>query len=198
MSVLPNHTALREWASIIEAVSAGRQILLVRKGGIAENGFRVEAQRFYLLPTYLHQKEKQFKTEERRFFSATDRADTNPDHVPVSIWCEVADVFQIRDLDRLIALDPFLIFTSDTIHERYRFRPTEAVHVIAVRGYRLPAAVTVKMRPEYAGCRSWISLEEQIDVAGSEAVLGDGEFSRRLEEVRVSLSNERADASLLK
>lgn len=187
MNVVPNHTALREWASIIEAISAGRQILLVRKGGIAENGFQVEAQRFYLLPTYLHQKEKQFKTEERGFFAATDRPDTNPGEVPISLWCEVADVVQIRELDRLVALDPFLIFTADTIHERYRFRPTEAVHVIAVRGYKLPSPVMIRMLPEYGGCRSWISLEEKIDIAGSEVVLDEEEFSRRLGEVRASL-----------
>jgi len=188
MKILPNHTALREWASVIEALTQGRQIVLLRKGGIADSSFAVEASRFYLLPTYLHQKEKQFKAADRHFFAATDRSDSNPDRVPVSIWCEVAATFQVREIDRLLALDPFLIFTAETIHERFRFRPDQAVHVIAVRAFELALPVSVDMRPEYAGCRSWISLEEEIDVSGSKAVLGDSEFAERLDALRSSLS----------
>ena len=34
MNKLPNHTALKEWASVIAALGRGEQIILIRKGGI--------------------------------------------------------------------------------------------------------------------------------------------------------------------
>ena len=50
--------ALQEWAAICERLGDGRQVCIVRKGGIHERGggiFALEHDRFALLPTYLHQ-----------------------------------------------------------------------------------------------------------------------------------------------
>ena len=55
MKTLPNHTALKEWQSVIAALGRGDQIILIRKGGIADAGFAVEANRFYLFPTKFHE-----------------------------------------------------------------------------------------------------------------------------------------------
>ena len=50
--------ALKEWAVVVRAVREGRQILLLRKGGLAdENGvFQLKEREFFLYPTYEHQK----------------------------------------------------------------------------------------------------------------------------------------------
>ena len=49
--------ALKEWAVVCRALEEGRQVLLLRKGGILEyrQGFKVEHNRFMLFPTYEHQ-----------------------------------------------------------------------------------------------------------------------------------------------
>src|SRR5215831_9477184 len=49
--------AFKEWAVICEALALGRQALILRKGGIAENSgsFRLEHTQFWLFPTYIHQ-----------------------------------------------------------------------------------------------------------------------------------------------
>jgi hypothetical protein len=49
--------ALKEWATLCRALETGRQIILLRKGGIYESAgeFEVEHRRFLLFPTYLHQ-----------------------------------------------------------------------------------------------------------------------------------------------
>lgn len=180
MTKIENHTALKEWAAVDAALAAGDQIVLIRKGGIADARFGVEAERFYILPTYLHQREKQFKPEFQHFFHATNRLDDGGPDVPVNVWCEVAAVFRIDDLDRLLALEPFVIFTSETIRERYAFRPDQAVHVIAVRTWRLSEPKIVANRPEYVGCRSWISVEEEIGLDHSTAAVGEEEFAKRL------------------
>ena len=56
---LPNHTTLKEWSTVIDALSRGEQVILIRKGGIADPKFGVEADRFYLYPTYFHQQKSE-------------------------------------------------------------------------------------------------------------------------------------------
>ena len=60
--MLPNRcqVALKEWAVTVNALAEGAQILLLRKGGIHEEGkdFRVIHPEFLLYPTYEHQREK--------------------------------------------------------------------------------------------------------------------------------------------
>ena len=50
--------ALKEWAVTCQALAEGQQILLLRKGGIHEDGkdFRVVHREFLLYPTFEHQK----------------------------------------------------------------------------------------------------------------------------------------------
>ena len=184
---IANHTALKEWAAVISAIGSGDQILLLRKGGIAEPAFDVEATRFYLLPTYLHQKEKQFKPSSLDHFTRTDRGNVNPPQLPVEVWCETRKTWQVSSLEKLLKLDPFLIFTSETILERFRFRADQAVHVVAVRGFVLPSWQMVASRDEYAGCRSWVSVDEEIDTDGSTPALSDDAFGKRLREVELIL-----------
>src|SRR5512138_2779668 len=50
-------TAFKEWAIVVDALGRGEQILILRKGGIAEGrgGFRPEHTRFLLFPTAFHE-----------------------------------------------------------------------------------------------------------------------------------------------
>lgn len=183
MNTTADNIALKEWASVCSAVGTGDQIILLRKGGIHERNFGVQAPEFLLFPTYLHQKERQFKPQFVQHLDATrDRSEDDPT-VEISLWCRVAAAFEVTELQKLLALERFVIFSDDTIRERYSFRPDQAVRVIAVRAMRLPAAVAVDNKKSYAGCRSWIKIAEQIDLSGSTPVLADDEFALRLEEI---------------
>ena len=66
---LPNELkiALKEWASVCAALGDGRQIILLRKGGIYESAgeFEIEHRQFVLFPTYLHQKAEMLKESEQ-------------------------------------------------------------------------------------------------------------------------------------
>ena len=166
MTKLPNHTALKEWASAIDALGRGAQVILIRKGGIADPTFGVEAERFYLFPTNFH-----------------DGGGAPPRAVPITHWCEAVRTWRVRDLDALHRLEPLVVFDRDTLETRYRFRADQAIHVIGVRTYRLARPATVAMTDDYAGCRSWVSLDEEIDVDGSVPVLSEGELAARMEEI---------------
>lgn len=187
MATIAHHATLKEWAAVISALCSGDQLLLLRKGGIADARFGVEAPAFYLFPTYLHQKEKQFKPSFLHHFHSTDRSDAEPESVDVVAWAEVMDTFRITELDALRRLDPFVVFTRDTIDERYHFRPDQAVHAITVRCWKLARPARVVVRREYQGCRSWISIDEPVAIDGSIPVLSDEEILLRRHAIRSAI-----------
>jgi hypothetical protein len=170
MRTIPNHTALKEWASVIEALGRGEQIILIRKGGLADRSFGVEADRFYLFPTNYH-----------------DAGGGEPAHVRITHWAEVLKTWQFRDAAMLDRLESLTILDREAIETRYRFRPDQAINVIAVRTFVLPAPVLIAMTTEYAGCRSWVSLDEQIDIDGSIPALSEEESEARVAAVEATL-----------
>jgi hypothetical protein len=163
MNKIPNHTALKEWASIIEALGRGDQVVLIRKGGLADQSFGVEASRFYLFPTNYH-----------------DAGGAEPRHVRITHWAEAVKTWQIRDVEMLQRLETLTILDREVIDTRYRFRPDQAINVIAVRAYKLATPADVAMKPEYAGCKSWVSVDEEIDIDGSLPALRDDEMQSRI------------------
>src|ERR1043166_4953667 len=88
MNKLPNHTALKEWSNVIDALGRGDQVILIRKGGIADPKFGVEAERFYLYPTFFHQQQSE------------------PEDVTITHWCEVVRSRRVNDLETLYRLEP--------------------------------------------------------------------------------------------
>jgi len=159
---LPNHTALKEWSSVIDALSQGRQVILIRKGGIADPKFGVEAERFYLYPTYFHQQQSE------------------PGEVTITHWCEVVRTWRVREIEPLVSL---VVIPRDALEARYRFRPDQALHVIGVRTFALPQPRTITVKPDYLGCKSWVSIDDEIDIDGSTPVMSEEELAARLDQV---------------
>ena len=73
--------AFKEWAIVVDALGSGRQIIILRKGGISEGrrGFQVDHAEFLLYPTRVHQEsESVLETVADRFDSARDARRTPP------------------------------------------------------------------------------------------------------------------------
>jgi hypothetical protein len=172
MKKIPNHTALKEWKSVIDALGSGAQIVLVRKGGLADQSFGVEAQRFYLFPTNYH-----------------DAGGSEPTHVRITHWAEAVKTWQIRDAAMLPRLEALTILDQAAIETRYRFRRDQAINVIAVRAYRLANPADVVMKAEYSGCRSWVSIDEEIDIDGSVAALSDDTLDAQINSIDMLLTD---------
>jgi hypothetical protein len=171
MNKLSNHTALKEWSNVIESLGRGEQVLLIRKGGIADPHFGIEADRFYLYPTYFHQGE----TDPRTL-------------VAITHWVEVVRTWMVRDMDAVERLQPFVDIPRETLEARYHFRPDQALYVIAVRSFALPEPVEVQYREDYGGCRSWISVDDEIDVTGSRPVLSEADLQAKIESIDALLT----------
>ena len=171
MNKLPNHAALKEWSNVVAALGRGEQVILVRKGGIADPHFGVEADRFYLYPTYFHQGESEARPG-----------------VTITHWCEVVQTWSVRDFELLERLAPLVVMPRETLEARYRFRPDQALYVIALRTWKLATPAEVRYRDEYGGCKSWISVDEEIDVEGSRPVLPESELQAKIESVDALLT----------
>ena len=74
--------ALKEWSAAVHALLEGRQTVLLRKGGIAEKRFAVEADEFMLFPTVAHSHAERVRLEHRDLLSAS-ALDSTEDQVVI-------------------------------------------------------------------------------------------------------------------
>lgn len=163
---IANHTALKEWSNVVVALGSGAQTILIRKGGIADPSFGVEADRFYLYPTYFHQGESEARPS-----------------VSVTHWAELVRTWIVREETVLRTLEPFVVLPRETLAARYNFRPDQALYVIALRVWQLASPATVDWSEGYGGCRSWISLDDEIEIDGSKQVLNESELLSRISQI---------------
>ena len=195
--------AFKEWAVTVRALAEGEQLITLRKGGIRERDkhFRLEHERFFLYPTFDHQRNDLVRESHRpelqraleegvwpdgeppaRALTA-DGGIRQPDRVRIRAWAEVAGHFTINDPRCVDALSPFYVWTPDYAEKRLAWKRRHPLHVLLLRTYRIPRPVTVKVKEEYAGCMSWLELQRDLPFEGT-PVLSDEEFERAAEEIQ--------------
>jgi hypothetical protein len=161
--------AFKEWAGVCEALASGRQGLILRKGGIAEgpSGFVPEHRAFWLLPTITHEAEQGLRVPSPRRETPEGAAD-------LGAFAVIEDIEYIDDLGRLGRLEPFHVWTAETVRKRFAYR-RPGLWVLGVRVHRRAEPYRVLLDAEQAGCRSWVSLKEPLPTAGLVPVLADDE-----------------------
>ena len=194
--------AFKEWAVTVRALSEGEQLLTLRKGGIREENkhFSVEHDRFFLYPTFDHQRSdlvrESHRPELRRALEegvwpdgeppahalTQDGGIQQPERVRIRAWAEVAGHWTVDDARAVDALAPFTVWTTDYAEKRLQWKRRHPLHVVLLRTYRIPRPVTVKVRDQYGGCRSWLEIARDLPFEGT-PVLSDEEFDRAAEEI---------------
>jgi hypothetical protein len=178
--------ALKEWASVCHALETGRQLVLLRKGGILDNKgqFELENREFLLFPTYLHQKRELLKPSERATF---EERTEEPSHVDISSSAVVTDVVMIKSRAQVDAIDDLHVWTAPHIDMRFAYKPRAPLYLVVLRAYRLAKTVSLTNTPEYAGCRSWVPLDEPVSTTGAGPALDDDAFQTRRAELMTRL-----------
>ena len=121
--------AFKEWAVTVRALAEGEQLVTLRKGGIREpeKHFALEHDRFFLYPTFDHQRgdlvRESHRPELRRALEEGVWADgeppphavlragaiQQPDRVRIRAWAEVAAAWTVTDRRVVDGLSPFYV-----------------------------------------------------------------------------------------
>ncbi len=170
--------AFKEWAGICRALIRGRQSVILRKGGIAEESGRFEPEHrvFWLYPTRLHEPVQGLRED-----VSGDEADRSiePGVVPIQALATVDQVLYLDDERVLKDLEPFHVWTEETVRKRFVYR-TPGLWVLGVRVWAWNEPRLIADRPEYSGCRSWVPLAEEISTRGLAPVLDDARHGERI------------------
>jgi len=172
---------------VIASLARGTQIFLLRKGGIVEasRGFEPRHAEFLLFPTFEHQHARYLKPEYADLLGDGAPSET---HVRITHFARATDV--LRAPPSAAVLAGCHVWNEEFFRQRYEYRPDLPLFLLVVRAYRLAQPDDIPLRPAYAGCKSWVPLNEDVPTAAGEPVLGDAEFATRRRELVARLPSE--------
>ena len=100
----------------------------------------------------------------------------------IRAWAQVAGSWTITDRRTVDALAPFHVWTTDYAEKRLAWKRRHPLNVLLLRTFRIPRPVTVRVKDEFGGCRSWLEITRDLPFEGT-PVLSDEEFERAAEEI---------------
>lgn len=184
-----HNRAFKEWAAACQAMRDGRQILLIRKGGIREEGgiFTINDTEFFLMPTFEHQNAALLQAE---FQPLLKENQSPPDihSVVLDTYAVVDTILTTQDEVKVNAVSGEYIWNAEYVKQRFDFNPYDPLYLLILRVYRLKQPVTIPLLPEYVGCRSWVTLDRLISTAGATPSVPDAEFAKRRSELLKAIS----------
>ena len=182
---------LKEWAVTVRALDRGTQILLLRKGGIREEKkhFEVRYPDFLLYPSYEHQRQDLLKPESHADLEETLEGWEGDATVTFTHWARVQEVMEVLEQEKVDALSPLHIWTNDYARYRLHWKPRFPLHILLLRVFRLDQPKTLPVADYYAGCKSWVDLEEAVPLGVSHPVLDEVSFLQRVEAVHERLGS---------
>ena len=188
--------AFKEWHVIVEALGAGEQILILRKGGISEgrDGFQVHAFRFWLFPTHFHAQREKTKPAAARFAppsgasasgspasdpSSAAIAHSTSDRIELRYFADLVHTAFLTDWPAVARLDPHHLWTETTVRERFDWSKPAGLHALVVRVHKLATPLILPLTADMGGCKSWIDLPCAFGSQPSQSVLPDTAFHQR-------------------
>jgi hypothetical protein len=181
--------ALKEWAIICKALEDGRQILLLRKGGIMEyrKGFEVKHNEFLLYPTFEHQSMESIKAEykeklkeileEQNKYTKKEKdkdkgyKNFNIDNTNIiKLFAKVEDVVEISEKVTLAELRDYHIWSDEYVMMRMNYNPSKPMSILLLRIYKIKEPLIIDINDKWSGCKSWIDIEKDVDIQNSHKV----------------------------
>ena len=184
--------ALKEWAIICKALEDGKQMLLLRKGGIMEyrKGFEVKHNEFLLYPTFEHQSIESIKDEYKEkikeiseehnisYYNNRKKIDENDNNFNttsnniIKLLAKVEDVIEISDKFTISELRDYHIWSDEYVTMRMNYNPSKPMNVLLLRIYKIRKPLIVDINDKWAGCKSWIDIETDREFLNSHKLKG--------------------------
>ena len=177
--------ALKEWAIVGQALADGRQVVLLRKGGLLdEDGhFALEHPSFWLLPTWLHQERGLVKAAHQDLWNATPReTDENAKIAYLRHFARVERVWKLDESAEDALKEVPHIWSAHHLDLRFGYQPDKTLLCAAVRVYVAEAPIRYQLREQDLGCRSWVEMSEPVSADVRPAISDEG-FATRMEQV---------------
>ena len=182
--------ALKEWAITGHALAQGRQIILLRKGGLLDEdgSFALEHSEFWLLPTWLHQERGLVKAADQDLWNQTPREpDESAKIAYLRQYARVERVWQLHE-DAQSALQEIPhIWSAHYLDLRFGYQSDKPLLCAALRVYQAQQPARYELGAGDLGCRSWVEMALPIEAQVRPAI-GDAEFGARLERIAHVLS----------
>ncbi|MSQ25640.1 MAG: DUF1802 family protein [Dehalococcoidia bacterium] len=185
-----NATALKEWSSVVEALKTGRQIILLRKGGLADKGkvFAVEDSEFFLYPSYVHQQVDYVRHDFLDDFARATTPVAPEGQVRFDCYAVVHQSIAVDSEAALLRLAGQHIWNDDFIRHRLQWKPDHPAWVVLLRAYALAQPVLAADQKRYHGCRSWFQLEDALATGHATPVLSYAAFTTKAAAVQQALA----------
>ncbi len=157
--------ALKEWSIVCRALESGRQSILLRKGGILEykEGFEISQKIFLLYPTLEHQSREYLQQnylQEIELLLKNNGPNFNQDKInTITILARIEGMQEFNDETKLSKLEKYHIWNEKYVNMRMSYNPKKPMNALLLRIYKLPEPISVKVNPEWAGCKSWINID---------------------------------------
>lgn len=182
-SIQSTRVAFKEWSLVCDALAAGTQSLLLRKGGIAEgrDGFAFRQDRFWFFPTRFHTQRDLVTTvvDESGRSRYRERAPEPGEILELDLLGQVIKKGSIKNWEQVKKLGEFHIWKEEVLRDRFDYGATGCLHFALMRVYRAEEPRRLVMNRSLGGCRSWVELPEDGDWRNAMVpVLTDEEFSK--------------------
>lgn len=156
--------ALKEWSIVCRALEDGKQSILLRKGGILEykEGFEISQKIFLVYPTLEHQSKEYLQQDYLQEFELLlEKNDPNFEYKTntITILAQIEGIQEFNDKSKLAKLEKYHIWNEKYVNMRMSYNPKKPMNALLLRIYKLPEPISVKVNPEWAGCKSWINIE---------------------------------------
>jgi hypothetical protein len=173
--------AFKEWAVICRALAEGKQAIILRKGGIAEEGgsFRVEHDRFWLYPTFVHQQRSGIQAAALPLLELVEADRPLQGIIRLTHFAEVAQMCHVADLETALRLQELHCWSEEIVRARFAYRQPGLLG-LAVRVFRAAQVHELAETAEYAGCKSWVELDRELSTDGATPVIDSASFDDAL------------------
>ncbi len=186
---------LKEWAVTIDAIGRGEQTILLRKGGIREDGkhFKIEHEQFFLYPGHFHEGETLLKLEKRGLLGDSEPEDFES-VVELSVFAEIEEVIEISTESEVKALSEFHIWSDEFAEKRFNWKPRHPLNLIIIRAHLLQQPQALLVMDEYSGCKSWVEFIEDYPVGVTSPVIPERRFRAQVDAIKNALAAETTPA----
>ena len=180
------NVALKEWSILIDAPLAGEVDLCERRHPRIRQPVRARAQTLPPVP-YVHPPGP--ADDQARLARPHHERPREPEKIELQGYAEAAKIFEVPDRPRMDKLFDLHIWENPLIDMRFAYRPEKPLYLVVVRAFHLAAPVVIANTLDYAGCRSWVPLEQPVDISNAAPALTSDTLAALLERITATFAH---------